>query len=633
MLDRGTLGPLDAHLLEEDLPVAFLIFLTAVVRGPLRAVAEAAHRLDFLGRGGDALDERLGDVVLARQDFGGGHVLLHDHDDGIADDELVVDRIADELQRLVDREVARGNRRNRRQPVAGLGGVNHIVAGEVVRLLRGRGLRLDGALRRLEVEVEAALLNRNLRVVVVLRRGAEEVHRLDDRRRRLKRDGRQANRLHAALDLLLDRALGIVTRRRLDRFGRRVLQLRGIGRVDRTPPLVDVGDHAVARRDALALENDLALALNLLAQTNRLAVVLVFLEDDLALLRGPVQVLHRQILAAAPQVPANLLALLLVFRIIPAVEVLRHIRLLLGAGSFRIPKLQHATGLRMTHVDRLLNALVGQLATTEVILLQRRTIETFGNSQIALLAESLRGLTVVQELERKTVMTDGLIILLARHVLARQIDFTLGLNIQCLAADQLRVADVLDEFGIARRNGRGHVGLLLDLLFDLGLGNRLLDLGLGHGFSNRFLGLRLGLRLSRLFGLGNALGLLLGFRWRCSLFTGLGLEILQKTVEIILRDSRDGNNGECHRDAPGDYVPLISHIDHLLLRFANHYTISCFKVQGLTSLRFFPVKPFSTVISAPSPTVLISEIVYFVPLSVISEPATTSKFLTAPRRE
>ena len=120
MLDRRTLRPLDAHFLEEGLPVLPLARLLFAAGLPVvGAKRTAAHRLQFFGRRAHALDERLGDVVLAGNQLGRGHVLRHDHDNLTADDELVADRIADKLHRLVERDVARRDRLNRLETVRG----------------------------------------------------------------------------------------------------------------------------------------------------------------------------------------------------------------------------------------------------------------------------------------------------------------------------------------------------------------------------------------------------------------------------------------------------------------------------------------------------------------------------------
>ena len=162
VLDGGAFWPLDAHLLEERLPVLVGRRLGVLVLAGAAAGAEAvAHGLDLVGRGGNTLDERLGHVVLAREDLGGGHVLVHHHDDGVADDELVVDRIADELQRLVEGDVVGGDGGDGGEAVGVLGGLVLVAGGgEVVGLFAGGVGGGSQLLARTEEEVEAAALGR-----------------------------------------------------------------------------------------------------------------------------------------------------------------------------------------------------------------------------------------------------------------------------------------------------------------------------------------------------------------------------------------------------------------------------------------------------------------------------------------
>ena len=283
MLDRRTLRPLDAHFLEEGLPVlAFTLFLLA--RLPARVVvrAKATHRLDFLVRVVDTLDEGFRDVVLAGDEFGRRHVKRHHHHDLTANDELVANRVADKLQRLMERDVARRNRLDRLQAVRRRGRIFVTARREVIGLL-GRRLLLDRTGRRTENEVEATLLGRDVGTIIVLRRLAEELDRVNDRGRRLERDVGKFHLFHAALDILLHRALGIVARLSLHRFGRLGIQLRGINRIHGTPRLVDISNHAVSGRLTLLLQNRLPFLLDGLADANCLLVVRVVLQYNLAL--------------------------------------------------------------------------------------------------------------------------------------------------------------------------------------------------------------------------------------------------------------------------------------------------------------------------------------------------------------
>ena len=194
------------------------------------------------------------------------------------------------------------------KPVGGSRGVVVAVRREVVGIVRLGRLGLEGAGRRTEDEVEAALLKRNLGPVVVPAGGAEEVDRVLNRGRRLERNRGKAHFLHAALDLLLLRALGIVADLRLHRLRRRFVETRGVHGVDRPPGLVDVGDHAVTASLALLLADRLALALDRIADADRVLVVRILDEDDLALLERLLHVAHGKVLAAAAEVAANLVA-------------------------------------------------------------------------------------------------------------------------------------------------------------------------------------------------------------------------------------------------------------------------------------------------------------------------------------
>ena len=207
---------------------------------------------------------------------------MHHHDDGVADDELVVDGVADELQRLVEGDVVGGDGGDRREAVGVLGGLVLVAGGgEVVGLFGGVVGGGGQLLPRAEEEVEAAALGREVGVVVVLRRLDEELHRVHDRGGRVELDLRQADRLHALDDLLLAGALGVVAGGGLDRLGDAFAEGDGVGRVDRAPGLVDVGDHPVARGGALLPENLVAAGDDRLPQADRLGVVLVVDEDGL----------------------------------------------------------------------------------------------------------------------------------------------------------------------------------------------------------------------------------------------------------------------------------------------------------------------------------------------------------------
>ena len=456
VLDGGALGPLDAHLLEERLPVLVGRGLGVLVPAGVVAGAEAvAHGLDLVGRGGDALDERLGHVVLAREDLGGGHVLVHHHDDGAADDELVVHGVADELQRLVEGDVVRGDGGDRGEAVGVLGGLVLVAGGgEVVGLFGGVVGGGGQLLPRAEVEVEAAALGREVGVVVVLRRLDEELHRVHDRGRRVELDLRQADLLHALDDLLLGGALGVVAGRGLHRLGGAFAEGDGVGRVDRAPRLVDVGDHPVARGDALLLEHLVAAGDDRLPQANRLGVVLVVDEDGLHFLERLVHVADRKVVGAAPQEAADVLAGELVVGVVAAVVVRRGRRGIRGGrddGAFGLPALHQAAGLRVAAVDRLLQVLERLLVLAERALLLRRAEERLARALHALLAQVLVRGAVAQQLLGGGVVALGVEVLLLLHAGAGGINLAPSLEVALHTAVGLGGDDVVEElvhFGV-----------------------------------------------------------------------------------------------------------------------------------------------------------------------------------------
>ena len=185
-------------------------------------------------------------------------------------------------------DVACGDRGNRVESVGRRGGAGILVAAgrEVVGLLFAIGglLRLYRALRRTQDEVEAALLKRYVGAVVVLRRATEIIDRVDDGRRRLEGYRGQAHFLHALHDIFLHRAFRIVTLLGRYRLCRTFFELRHVHCVWRTPRRIDVGDYALASRDALLLQNRLALALDCAANAYRVLVVRIHDKHLLALL-------------------------------------------------------------------------------------------------------------------------------------------------------------------------------------------------------------------------------------------------------------------------------------------------------------------------------------------------------------
>ena len=264
----------------------------------------------------------------------------------------------------------------------------------------------------------------------------------------------------------------------------------------------------------------------------------------------------------------------LVVGVVAAVAVRRDrrgIRRGRGDGTFGLPALHQAAGLRVAAIDRLLQVFERLLVLAERALLLRRAEERLARALHALLAQVLVRGAVAQQLLGGGVVALGVEELLLLHADAGGVDFAAGLEIALQAAVGLGGDDVVEklvhlgrgDLGLGRRRFRS--GLFRGRLFSRLFGGRLLR-GLGRRlFRWRGLGRRL-FRGGRLFGwrrsfFGGGLcfrGLLLRrcrrllcgrFGWwlcfrglRGSILGGriIRLEVVQQRVEIVLRRCEPG---------------------------------------------------------------------------------------------
>ncbi len=151
--------------------------------------------------------------------------------------------------------------------------------------------------RGLQDEVESALFDRDIGAVIVLGSRAEELHRVDDRRRRLEGNGRQSHLFHAFDYGLLDGALRILAGLGLQCLRRRIGDFTRVHRIDRTPSLVHIGDHPFARGRAFLLQNRAAFFLDRIAHADGFLVVRVGYEHEFALVERLVQFTRSEVLA------------------------------------------------------------------------------------------------------------------------------------------------------------------------------------------------------------------------------------------------------------------------------------------------------------------------------------------------
>ena len=197
VLDAGIQRPRHAHLLEVLFPGVLVVALARIAA----TAAEVAGLLVLEAAGCvvHAVHERLDHVVGTGDQLVRCHVLRHDHHDGSLHLELEAATLADLVHRLPEAHVRGLDARNLRHGTA---------AARVFRrrAKRGFGIVFSGRLasrQRLvkrKDEVEATLVNGDLRTVEVLRRLAEVVNRVDDRGRRPERDRRQNHLFHALFD-------------------------------------------------------------------------------------------------------------------------------------------------------------------------------------------------------------------------------------------------------------------------------------------------------------------------------------------------------------------------------------------------------------------------------------------------
>ena len=222
-----------------------------------------------------------------------------------------------------------------------------------------------------------------------------------------------------------------------------------VGRIDRTPRLVDVGDHPGAHGHALLLQHLGATGDDRLPQTDRLDVVLVVDEHGLDLLKRLVQIADREMLGTAPQETADVLAGELVVGIVATVVIRGEsggIRRRGGDGPLGLPALHQAAGLRVTAIDRLLQVLKRLLVLAERTLLLRCAEKRLAGTLHTLLAQVLVRGAVAQQLLGGRIVTFGVKELLLLQTGARSLNLTTGLNVTLPAAVGLGGNDVFQQF-------------------------------------------------------------------------------------------------------------------------------------------------------------------------------------------
>ena len=395
------------------------------------------------------------------------------------------------------------------------------LVGEVVVVAAVVGRLREHRLRGAEVHSEPALLDGRLRVVVVARGVAEEVHRVAYRRRRLELHRGEDHVLHPLYEHLLRRTLGIAPDRLLDRLRLDFLELAGVRRIDGAPLLVDVVDHPLAGDLALLAENHLALLLDGVAEVEGLFVVGVVLEHYFALEERVCKFVRRQELPRPAQVLALLKALLLVLLVVDAVRYLGDVGLVRVGVVRPKPHLELAAGLRVAPVDGLVHELHGALAAANLVFLHGVAEEPLCNALFALHAVRLRLWRVVQELERHRVVAYRVGIFLGEHRLARGVDLAYRLRVVRDAALLFDFDNVREKLGVGVL-GRGLRNCLCDRLF----GNRLFA---GGGSLVGCRGRRRVFRRRNFLRLGRGLG-------GCRRFHGLVavlLAFLRKIVEKV----------------------------------------------------------------------------------------------------
>ncbi len=381
--------------------------------------------------------------------------MRHNHHDLTAHDELVANRVAHEFHRLVEGEVARHDRLNRLKTIRWLRRL-FLVRGarrEVIFLMRLGNLRLDGARRCTENKVEASLLRRDIRTVIVTRGLTEEFNRVNNCRRRLKRNAWKLHLFHAPKNCLLLRTLGVIARLRLHCLRRRHRKLRRIRRVGRTPRLIHISDHHLARRCALLLTDKLTLLTDCAPNAKGLFIIRIRHEHNIALRDGLLHIAQRKILARTTEVATNLFAQGLVARIALHLTSFLHRILTLGRGA-RLPLLKHTLRLRVTPVARLRHIIQRRRAETTVPLLNSRTVERGGDALLATVAKRLRRLAVAQEFDGTCEVANRLVVLLILHRLARLANLALGLFIERTTAETLHRRNIVEKLIVGARRTR-----------------------------------------------------------------------------------------------------------------------------------------------------------------------------------